>query len=135
MKIDGTCHCGFISYEAEVDPGDTTICHCADCQTLSGSPFRASVPARHEEFRLLSGTLAVYVKTADSGAKRVQNFCPKCGSPIYAGAFDNSTAPYNIRVGTIRQRDDLVPKRQVWARSRQHWVDHLDEITRIDKQS
>ena len=95
----------------------------------------ASIPTTPDKFRLLSGEPAIYVKTAESGTKRVQAFCPKCGSPIYAGAFDNPTAPYNIRVGTIRQRDDLVPKRQVWARSRQHWVDHLDEITRIDKQS
>ena len=135
MKIDGACHCGYITFEAEIDPATVGVCHCSDCQTLSGAPYRASVPAPADKFRILTGEPAKYMKTAESGNKRVQTFCPKCGSPIYAGAFDNPTAPYNIRVGTIRQRDDLVPKRQVWARSRQHWVDHLDEITRIDKQS
>ena len=128
MKIDGACHCGFISYEAEVDPDDTSICHCADCQTLSGSPFRASVPARHEDFRLLSGTPAIYVKTADSGAKRVQSFCPKCGSPIYSTADGDDTANYNIRVGTIRERGRLVPKAQIWMQSRQPWVDVIASI-------
>ena len=48
MKIDGACHCGRISYEAEIDPADVTICHCTDCQTLSGSAFRTVVPARSE---------------------------------------------------------------------------------------
>ena len=92
MKIDGACHCGFITFEAEVDPEKTPICHCADCQTLSGSPFRASVPTAPDKFRLLSGEPAIYVKTAESGNKRVQAFCPKCGSPIYATAFDDPTA-------------------------------------------
>ena len=44
MKIDGSCHCGRIRYEAEVDPAKVVICHCTDCQTLSGSAFRTVVP-------------------------------------------------------------------------------------------
>jgi hypothetical protein len=35
MKVDGGCHCGYITYEAEADPEKTTICHCTDCQQLS----------------------------------------------------------------------------------------------------
>jgi hypothetical protein len=40
MKIDGRCHCGYITYQAEIDPEKVMICHCTDCQTLSGSAFR-----------------------------------------------------------------------------------------------
>ena len=45
MKIDGACHRGYITYVAEVDPDKPGPCHCTDCQTLSGSAFRMSVPA------------------------------------------------------------------------------------------
>jgi hypothetical protein len=45
LKIDGGCHCGLITYEAEVDPEHVEICHCTDCQSLSGSAFRVFVPA------------------------------------------------------------------------------------------
>ena len=48
MKIDGACHCGYISYLAEIDPEKAGLCHCTDCQTLSGSAFRVSVPAARE---------------------------------------------------------------------------------------
>ena len=44
MKIDGGCHCGYIAYEAEADPAKAMICHCTDCQTLSGSAFRTVLP-------------------------------------------------------------------------------------------
>jgi len=135
MKIDGSCHCGFITFEADVDPDKTTVCHCADCQTLSGAPYRASVFAAPDKFRLLSGEPTIYVKTAESGNKRVQAFCPKCGSPIYATALDDKNALLGIRVGVIRQRDQLMPKRQVWGRSRQSWVDNLTSILRLEKQS
>jgi hypothetical protein len=130
MKVDGACHCGFITFEAEVDPEKTTVCHCTDCQTLSGAPYRASIPTTPDKFRLLSGEPAVYVKTAESGNKRVQAFCPRCGSPIYATAFGDPTAILNVRVGVISQRDQLVPKRQVWGHSRQSWVDDVDSIAR-----
>ncbi len=40
MRIDGQCHCGGITYEAEVDPATARICHCTDCQVLSGTAFR-----------------------------------------------------------------------------------------------
>ncbi|MEE9586606.1 MAG: GFA family protein, partial [Hyphomicrobiaceae bacterium] len=36
MKIDGSCHCGFIKYQAEVDPEGVYVCHCTDCQSISG---------------------------------------------------------------------------------------------------
>src|SRR5690606_36972007 len=85
MKIDGACHCGRVRYEAEIDPAKVVVCHCTDCQTLSGSAFRTVVPAREGTFRLLSGALKIYVKTAESGNRREQAFCPECGTPIHAG--------------------------------------------------
>jgi hypothetical protein len=132
MKIDGACHCGFITFEAEVDPEKTTICHCTDCQTLSGAPYRASVATTPDNFRLRSGEPAIYVKTAESGSKRAQAFCPRCGSPLYATAHQDPSANLNIRVGVVRQRDQLVPKRQLWGRSHQAWVDNLADIPRFE---
>ncbi len=37
MKIEGRCHCGQITYEAVVDADKVAICHCSDCQLLTGS--------------------------------------------------------------------------------------------------
>jgi len=121
MKVDGSCHCGFIKYEAEVDPEQVRVCHCTDCQTLSGSAFRTVVPVSKEHFRMLGGQPKIYVKTAESGSKRAQSFCPECGTPIYAAAVSD-TPSYNIRVGTLRQRAELPPKAQVWCRSALGWV-------------
>ena len=67
MKIDGRCHCGYISYEAEIDPDTVAICNCTDCQSLSGSAFRTVVPTKKGSFKLLSGELKVYVKTERVG--------------------------------------------------------------------
>jgi len=133
MKIDGACHCGSITYEATVDSGKVGICHCTDCQTLSGSAFRTFVLAAIDDFRLLTGQPTLYVKTAQSGAQRTQAFCPECGTPIYSAA-PSEPQVYSIRAGTVRQRSALVPKSQIWCRSAQSWVMNLGSIERSDEQ-
>ena len=122
MKIDGACHCGQITYEAEIDPEKIVICHCTDCQTLSGTAFRTVTHSREGSFKLLSGQLKEYIKTGGSGAGRPQGFCPECGTPIYGTSVGDGPKAHSLRVGTIRQRDALVPTTQVWTRSRQPWV-------------
>jgi hypothetical protein len=121
MKVEGSCHCGKIAYEAEVDPDGVSICHCTDCQTLTGSPYRVTLPVPAGNFRMLQGTPRIYVKTAESGNLRAQAFCGDCGTPIYAAAPTNPTS-YSLRVGAIKQRAQLGrPKRQIWCRSALSW--------------
>jgi hypothetical protein len=134
MKIDGRCHCGYISYEAEIDPETVAICNCTDCQTLSGSAFRTVVPTEKGSFRLLSGELKIYVKTGESGNKRPQSFCPHCGSPIYSTSTDPDPKVHSLRVGTVRQRDQLAPKLQYWCRSAQHWTSGIEALPGYEKQ-
>ncbi|MDO9306612.1 MAG: GFA family protein [Mesorhizobium sp.] len=128
MKIDGGCHCGAIAYEAEIDPDMVSICHCTDCQTLSGTAFRVVIFASEENFRLTRGTPKAYVKTAESGNRRVQAFCAECGSPIYATSADVGPKSYGIRVGTARQRADLKPRRQIWHRSAAPWLPGIEGL-------
>jgi hypothetical protein len=60
----GCCHCGYVTYEAEIDPEKVMICHCTDCQTLSGSAFRTVALTREGTFKVLSGELKIYVPPA-----------------------------------------------------------------------
>ena len=134
MKIDGGCHCGYIRYEAEVDPEKTAICHHGDCQTMSGSAFRTVAFTREGTFKLLSGELAIYVKTAESGTKRPQSFCPQCGTPIHSSSLGDGPKVHVIRVGTIRRRNELAPRVQIWCRSSQTWLSNQGAIPKIEKQ-
>ena len=76
---------------------------------------------------MLHGTPKTYIKTAESGNKRLHAFCGTCGTPIYACAVDNPQS-YGLRVGTITQRAGFSPRRQSWRRSALRWVDVLATI-------
>jgi hypothetical protein len=138
MKIDGGCHCGAIAFRAEVEPEGAILCHCTDCQALSGAPFRTVVYAPEDRFELLAGRPKIYVKTAESGAKRAQAFCPECGTPLYATSVGPGAGPgpkrIGIRLGTVRQRASLKPTVQYWTRSALPWVDDLASIPKLERQ-
>ncbi|RZL35775.1 MAG: GFA family protein [Rubrivivax sp.] len=127
MKINGACHCGNIAFEAEVDPSRVVVCHCNDCQVMSGAPFRAIVPAPIDGFTLLKGSPKSYVKVADSGNRRSQVFCADCGTALWGTAPENPTA-VAIRLGCIEQRAQLKPGFQVWQHSEQPWLGELADV-------
>lgn len=134
MKVDGRCHCGKIAYTAVVDATEVQICHCLDCQTLTGSAFRVTVPAAPETFELIQGQPRIYYKIADSGSRRGHAFCPDCGAPIFRMPTDNNPN-YSLRVGGLDQRADLpIPRRQIWTKRRSPWIDRIQEIPEISFQ-
>ncbi len=83
MQIDGQCHYGSISYEADIDVSRVLICHCEDCQNFSGSAFRVRIIVASNKFKLTSGSPQTYTKVAQSGAERVMHFCGNCGTHIW----------------------------------------------------
>jgi hypothetical protein len=49
-------------------------------------------------------------------------------------AAEEAPKVHFIRVGTARQRYELVPKVQIWFRSAQAWIADLGSIRKIEKQ-
>ena len=133
MKVTGRCHCGNIAYEAEIDPGKVTMCHCTDCQMLTGSAFRANVQAPRETFVLRGGRPKLYIKTAESGNKRAHAFCPECGTPIYSAAVSDPPF-YSLRVGCLDRRAELRPSRQIWCQSALPWSMNVEGVEKFNRQ-
>ncbi|MCW8875547.1 MAG: GFA family protein [Kangiellaceae bacterium] len=121
ITVHGNCHCKKIRFTAAVNPSAVRICHCNDCQILSGSAFRVSLPVVSEKFKLICGALKTYVKIAESGNKRAQCFCENCGTQIYATDLDEQSI-LNLRVGTIDERKILVPQNEKFTSEKMPWL-------------
>lgn len=127
LKIDGSCYCGAVRFEAEASPDAAVICHCSDCQRFSGSAFRISIGVSKESFKLLAGVPKTFIKTAASGSRRIQAFCADCGTALYATAVEgHGTNFYNIRAGTVSQRSAFRPTKQIWVDSSVNWLKEID---------
>lgn len=131
MQIDGNCHCEKITFRAVIEESKVRVCHCTDCQSLTGTAFRVAVPAPRKDFQLLSGQPKIYTKVTDDGKRTQLAFCGDCGSPIYS-AHENSDE-FGIRIGCIKQRQSLIPSRQIWCRSALPWVEKLADFPKFEK--
>jgi hypothetical protein len=127
MHIDGQCHCGQVTYEAEIDPDKVSICHCTDCQALTGSPYRVTVICSSGQVRLTGRPPRVYGKSGDNGRTRFQHFCGDCGSPLFTSG-EGGPDDWGIRWGSIHQRANLKPVRQIWCRSAAPWINGLKQL-------
>lgn len=127
----GSCLCGQVQYRVSGEPLTARICWCRDCQHIAGNgSVNAMFPAAAIEF---SGQLREFVSTADSGNQICRQFCPACGSHVFA---KSSARPQftMVRVGTLHDPSSLRPQMNIWASSAPVWA-HLDPaIERLDNQ-
>jgi hypothetical protein len=132
MQVHGSCHCGHIKFTSQAKPEHTVVCHCRDCQIMSGGPYRSIVSSSEDDFTLLNGELTTYHKTGDSGNPRELAFCNRCGSHIYATSAASLDAAeprsFGLRTGTLNEVAEFVPKFQVWCDSRLPWVNEFAQL-------
>jgi hypothetical protein len=54
MRVDWACLCGYLCFQAKIDPEMVMICHCTDCQNGTGA-YRAGVIVNVQDCRLVGG--------------------------------------------------------------------------------
>ena len=127
----GSCHCGAVRYEADIDLAQGTIkCNCSICTKMR---FWAAVvpPAR---FRLLAGADAV--SEYRFHLKRDGHcFCRHCGINLWSTGDASSTGPFYAV--TVASLDDLpvadliaAPVRYFDGRN-DNWVTPPDEVRHL----
>ena len=120
MKVEGRCHCGSISYQAEVDPSKVTICHCTDCQISSGAPFASGIVVMTADLEI-SGMPKTFAVRASSGSLATRSFCPDCGTPLFTQSEANSQFT-SIRFPSLDDASGFKPMLDIYTASAQRWV-------------
>ena len=82
--ISGRCLCGEVRFETTNEPVLQLMCHCTDCQTISGAAAYAAYVVPINTLKVVQGETAHFSVHADSGRINSRHFCPKCGSRVWA---------------------------------------------------
>lgn len=118
--MTGGCLCGAVRYEAEGAPAFSGLCHCKDCQKATGSGH-AAVMAMPRSAVKITGELKSYSVVGESKRTLVRNFCPTCGSLVFA----KSEGPQDmilLTAGTLDDSSAYKPQVAIFTRSRPPWA-------------
>ena len=114
--MTGGCLCGAVRYEAAGEPVFAGLCHCRDCQRATGAGHASYMGMARANVKV-TGEVRTFSVTADSGKQANRQFCPICGSQIFAA--DGATP--DIFAGTLDDPSQFNPNAAIYVRSRPHW--------------
>jgi len=127
MAITGGCLCGAVRYTCEGDPVLSGLCHCRNCQRYTGSSFEAILLYPSSQVAV-SGKVTTYRDTGDSGKPVFRNFCPVCGSGIFALA-EVLPGLTIMLAGTLDDPAHFNPTMECYCDSAQPWTRTNDKRT------
>jgi hypothetical protein len=127
----GQCLCGAVTYELNDEPQMLALCHCRDCQRVTGGEPAAVALIPKGGFRVRQGELKTYACQGESGNTVERRFCPECGSHLLSclagGPFDA------VKAGTLDEPLSLQPQIEIWTSSAQPWAHHPEGVARFEK--
>jgi len=83
-RISGGCLCGRTQFETNREPVMQILCHCTDCQTVSGSAFYTAYIVPLESVTLTKGEPGGFSVKSDKGRDNRRRFCKDCGTRLWA---------------------------------------------------
>lgn len=119
MKASGGCLCGQLRYDIDGDPVYQYICHCRDCQRMSGAACLPLIALPNPYVRP-HGEVTWYARRADSGRQALEGFCARCGSRVL-GAGDSLPGLMLVCAGTLDDPALFMPSADIYTRSAPHW--------------
>src|SRR5579871_5075552 len=125
----GSCLCGRVRYEFDVEPRVTVTCHCSLCRKATGSAFATWTLVANERFRW-TGTDEIAEFKSSEHARRF--YCKRCGTTL--GNLNTNWPKYfNLAAGTLDQAPDLKIKFHAYVGSKAPWYEITDSCPTFDK--
>lgn len=127
----GHCLCGAVQFKLTAKPQMARVCWCRDCQHLAANgTVNGVVPA---EALIVDGELAEFRKNAASGNEMTRQFCPQCGTQLFAYS---SARPHLrvVRIGNLDDPSSVAPIMNIWTASAPAWACMDETLERAEQQ-
>jgi len=120
-----------VSFTIAADPLVVRVCWCRDCQHLAANgSVNMLIPT---SALTISGALSEHTKAANSGNEITREFCPQCGTHLFARA-DARPQFRVVRVGNLDNPSSVRPSMNIWAASAPSWACLDMALERVDQQ-
>ena len=118
-SITGGCYCGSVRYEIQGEILNQGVCHCVDCQKLTGGTSWPFLFILSESLKY-QGNVNSFERTAFSGKKVTLEFCPKCGTTLF-GRPEFWEGCSTVSASTLDNPKHFYPLKHVWTEEAPKW--------------
>ncbi|KAK3111521.1 hypothetical protein LTR53_013154 [Teratosphaeriaceae sp. CCFEE 6253] len=130
----GSCACGETKYSFSGDAVGTALCHCLNCQKITGSAFSSVllIPSAHFRFEDGAPTKSFTVRHHEEGIEIRPIFCAECGTVVCKTAEDERfRGLHMVMAGTLDVEVGAAaavtaPQMELWTKHRLAWVKPLE---------
>ena len=131
MAYTGGCYCGKVRYEAEGEPLMRGLCHCRECQYISGGAANVAMAMPKAGFRYVSGEPKSF--TRDDLEQPVERqFCGDCGTSL-ASLPPSLPDLAILKVGTLDNPDHFgTPDLAFYLKDKQDFHYLPEEMLQFD---
>jgi hypothetical protein len=127
----GQCLCGAVTFTLSAEPIAARICWCRDCQHISANGTVNLLV--HADALTTSGTVSEYVRKADSGNDVARQFCPNCGTHLFARSSGRPQFRV-VRAGNLDNPSSIRPSMNIWSTSAPAWACLDPALERVEQQ-
>ena len=128
--LKGECLCGAVKYELEDRFKAFYLCHCKQCQQLTGSAFASNIFTDPENIKWLEGKcrVSVYEHPTREFSKA---FCNSCGSAV--PFINKSGKSLIVPAGSLSGNPSIVPQANIFGSERACWLSEGLKIEIFDE--
>lgn len=124
-KISGSCLCGTVTFEVDNHFKLFHLCHCHQCQKISGSAHVSNLFVNKEAISWLSGQEKIH--RFDVPGRQISNvFCTQCGSsvPYVSGSGRALIVP----AGTLDGEPNIGPQNHIYMEDSRDWHESIASV-------
>ncbi|KAK5024214.1 hypothetical protein LTR13_010997 [Exophiala sideris] len=126
MTINGKCYCGAIHWHVVGAVDFTSVCHCRDCQCISGSAYGSTSLVIYDPKGVeFSGDIKpkVYHAKSEAGRHTQRGFCPECGTVLFNHVSEGEEDEHwAMRTGSMADSRALRMDKEIFMKSKLSWV-------------
>jgi len=111
----GGCLCGAVRFSLGTRPKAINACHCTDCRKATGAGAAMFLHMPREAIAV-TGEMASFRKTADSGREIDIFRCTACGARLWHRPVSHPQLSF-VCTGTLDDVSWVVPTSHIWVAS------------------
>ncbi|HAU67403.1 MAG TPA: aldehyde-activating protein [Gammaproteobacteria bacterium] len=117
--LKGSCLCSEVTFSVEERFKAFYLCHCAQCQKLTGSGFASNILTTPDNINWLTG--AEHITNYEHPSRAFSKaFCKLCGSGV--PFINKSKTTLFIPAGSLTEKPSIVPTAKIFKAESPEWL-------------